>query len=228
MFAISTPAPRRSGRAAPARRPRPARSAGRRARRGRRRDGRARASRPGRGSRAASSRPASSATAASVSSWRKASRSRSASSPPASSATITGSDFLRPRRSLPTGLPVTSGSPQMPSTSSTAWNDRPSSNPKRSSAAVMPAPAPPSTAPIATEPPSRAPVLLCSISTHSASVTSLRRSRALSWAWPVIIAAVASASSRRAAVAPGLQSSTSTWNASVCSASPTRMASLTP
>ena len=41
----------------------------------------------------------------------------------------TGSDFLRSRRSLPTGLPVTSGSPQMPSTSSTAWNDRPSSSP---------------------------------------------------------------------------------------------------
>ena len=40
------------------------------------------------------------------------------------------------RRSLQTGLPVTSGSPQMPSTSSTAWNASPSWRPNAASAST--------------------------------------------------------------------------------------------
>ena len=47
---------------------------------------------------------------------------------------VTGSDFLRARRSARTGLPVTAGSPQMPSRSSTSWNASPSSAPNAASA----------------------------------------------------------------------------------------------
>ena len=53
------------------------------------------------------------------------------------------------RRSLPTGLPVTLGSPQMPSTSSTAWKAIPRWRPKSASASTVAAGAPARMAPSA-------------------------------------------------------------------------------
>lgn len=52
---------------------------------------------------------------------RYSSASRSPSAVPDSSAATTGTESLRRRRSLKTGLPVTAGSPQIPSRSSTSW-----------------------------------------------------------------------------------------------------------
>ena len=59
--------------------------------------------------------------------WPASRRSRPAAGPPVASAATTGSDFLLARRSASAGLPVTAGSPQMPSRSSSSWKASPSS-----------------------------------------------------------------------------------------------------
>ena len=140
-----------------------------------------------------------------------------------------GIDFFCSRRSLPTGLPVAAASPQMPRTSSTAWNAMPSVIPKCSSAPTWASLPPPSTAPMAVDCASSAPVLFASMAMHSSRVAVSPRSSATSCAWPAIMAEVA-LTRRRVAAAPwGVRSSSrSTSNASACMASPTTMPSPTP
>src|SRR5215475_4737798 len=75
--------------------------------------------------------------------------SSAAASPPADVAATTGSVHLRRIRSLPAGLPVTAGSPQMPIMSSTNWKARPISLPNLSASDTVAGSAPAHSAPTA-------------------------------------------------------------------------------
>ena len=101
-------------------------------------------------------------------------------------ATTTGTDFLRARRSESTGLPVTSGSPQMPSRSSMSWKASPMWSPNSASPWLSGTGAPASTAPSDDEQAISAAVLSAAIARHSSSVTSSRFSNATSALWPAI------------------------------------------
>ncbi len=147
------------------------------------------ASRCGRPSRSASSR------AVPVPDWR---------------AIATGSELLRCTRSPNTGLPVTAGSPQIPSRSSTAWNASPRWPPNARSGSTTSAPAPASTAPIDEAHSSSAPVLPAHMRVHCSGVTSTRPSRSRSCACPSINRAVASESDSSAAARCGEPASSST------------------
>src|SRR5271166_930554 len=158
----------------------------------------------------------------------RSARSSAASRVPLLSAATTGSDFFRARRSARTGLPVTSGAPQMPSRSSVSWNASPTCapNPARLIASVGGAPR--CTALMLQAQAISAAVLSPAMSRHSASVTSSRFSKARSEPWPPISRCTA-ADRHRAAHAPcGWPSSSSRSWASASSASPARMAAPTP
>ena len=116
----------------------------------------------------------------------------------------------------------------MPSTSSTAWKAKPISCPKASRAFTRVVSAPASTAPTEAAYPSRAPVLSASMARQAARSTSSRSSKAMSAACPAIMAAVASTSRVVATTRSGVGSSSRTWKARVCRASPDITASSTP
>ena len=88
--------------------------------------------------------------------------------------------------------------------------------------------APARMAPIDAAQPSRAPVLAADMAMHCSTVTSRRLSKAMSSAWPAIMAAVASASAADAAAPRPDGLSSSTWWARICRASPATMAGPMP
>ena len=162
--------------------------------------------------------------------------SRAASSPAsggaaADSAATTGSDFFLARRSERTGLPVTSGAPQMPSRSSVSWNARPDVRAER-----RPVPWPADGgAPAWMAPMLHAHAISAAVlspghrpGTQSAP-TSSRFSKARSAPWPgdQPLHRGGQAPGRPHAPAAALSSSSRSW-ASASSASPARMAAPTP
>ena len=179
---------------------------------------------------AATTRSAARTRSASVSASGVVSRARSsaASGWPLFSAATTGSDFFLARRSARTGLPVTSGAPQMPSRSSVSWNASPTCAPNPASAMASVGGAPRCTAPMLQAQAISAAVLSPAMSRHSARVTSSRFSKARSAPCPPISRRTA-ADRQRAAQAPLRVSSSSSrsW-ASARSPSPARMAAPTP
>src|SRR5205814_7312757 len=159
---------------------------------------------------AAATRSAARTRSASVSASGLVSRARSsaASGWPLFSAATTGSDFFLARRSDRTGLPVTSGAPQMPSRSSVSWKARPACAPNAASPIASSGGAPTWMEPMLHAHDISAAVLSPAIVRHSVSETSSRCSNARSAPWPAISRCTA-ADRARAAHTPGGAASSS-------------------